>query len=246
MKIQLQFKLLNNRLPLDYRRLFLSFFKRALSEIAEGKYYEKYYFTPQRRNFTFAVNLPEPKFSKTEINLGKNELKLTFSTADKEMYFVFMSAFIKQKNREIPIPMNNKLKLVSIVQIKEKTAESSSALIKMLSPLCLRVHKSDGNSDRYISAANPEFSEKAGEIIQNQLILSGFDKSMASDFKIKPINAKKTVVYHYDSYIECSVGDFVIMADKAILNYLLESGIGSRKSAGFGFAKLIAEGGETG
>lgn len=37
---------------------------------------------------------------------------------------------------------------------------------------------------------------------------------------------------------------FIIEADSTIINYLLKNGIGSRKSAGFGLAELIAEGGE--
>lgn len=57
--------------------------------------------------------------------------------------------------------------------------------------------------------------------------------------------ATKTVVYHYKNYIECSLGTFIISGDRAVINYLLKSGIGSRKSAGFGFAQLIAEGDET-
>lgn len=241
MKILLQFTLKHNRLPLDYRRVILSFFKRSLSEIAEGKYYEKYYFTPERRNFTFAVNLPAPKFSKTEIELGKNEMKIIFSTADSTTGFVFMSAFIKQKGKEIPAPMNNTLRLVGVTQLPEKEVVSTSVLIKMLSPLCLRLHNADDNLDKYISVANSDFNSIAIEIIKRQLIESGFDEKIVSGFSIKPLNAKKTVVYHYKNYIECSIGDFIISADKAILNCLIKSGIGSRKSAGFGFAQLIAE-----
>ena len=78
MKILLRFYLQNNKLPIDYRRIMLSFFKRSLSDIAEGKYYEKYYFTPERRNFTFAVNLPMPKFSKTELHFNLNYVILYF------------------------------------------------------------------------------------------------------------------------------------------------------------------------
>ena len=55
------------------------------------------------------------------------------------------------------------------------------------------------------------------------------------------INSKKTVVFHYGNYIECSLGEFVLNGDKAIINYLLQSGIGSRKSAGFGLPILVAE-----
>lgn len=88
MKILLRFITKHNKFPLDYRRVCLSFFKRSLSEIAEGKYFEKYYFTPERRNFTFAVNLPMPKFSKTEIELGKNEISITFllQTAQRDIF----------------------------------------------------------------------------------------------------------------------------------------------------------------
>lgn len=241
MKILLQFKLKNNKLPIDYRRVILSFFKKALSEIADGKYYEKYYFKPERRNFSFAVNLPNPKFSKSEITLGKNEFRITFSTSDKMTGFVFMSAFIKQKGNNFSAPLENVFILTNISQIGDKTASSSTALVKMLSPLCIREHSRDENKNSYYSVASESFEKKANKIIQEQLIESGFDDERVKGFSIKPLNSKKTVVFHYGNYIECSLGEFVLNGDKAIINYLLQSGIGSRKSAGFGLPILVAE-----
>lgn len=241
MKILLQFKLKNNKLPIDYRRVILSFFKKALSEIADRKYYEKYYFKPERRNFSFAVNLPNPKFSKSEITLGKNEFRITFSTSDKMTGFVFMSAFIKQKGNNFSAPLGNVFILTNISQIGDKTASSSTALVKMLSPLCIREHSRDENKNSYYSVASDNFEEYANKIIQEQLINSDFDDERVKGFSIKPINSKKTVVFHYGNYIECSLGEFVLNGDKAIINYLLQSGIGSRKSAGFGLPILVAE-----
>lgn len=241
MKILLQFKLKNNKLPIDYRRVILSFFKKALSEIADGKYYEKYYFKSERRNFSFAVNLPNPKFSKSEITLGKNEFRITFSTSDKMTGFVFMSAFIKQKGNNFLAPLENVFILTNISQIGDKTASSSTALVKMLSPLCIREHSRDENKNSYYSVASESFEKKANKIIQEQLIESGFDDERVKGFSIKPLNSKKTVVFHYGDYIECSLGEFVLNGDKAIINYLLQSGIGSRKSAGFGLPILVAE-----
>lgn len=241
MKINLQFQLKNNKLPIDYRRVILSFFKKALSEIADGKYYEKYYFKPERRNFSFAVNLPNPKFSKSEITLGKNEFRITFSTSDKMTGFVFMSAFIKQKGNNFSAPLGNVFTLTNISQIGDKTASSSTALVKMLSPLCIREHNRGKNKDSYYSVASDNFEEYANKIIQEQLIESGFDDERVKGFSIKPLNSKKTVVFHYGNYIECSLGEFVLNGDKAIINYLLQSGIGSRKSAGFGLPILVAE-----
>lgn len=241
MKINLQFQLKNNKLPIDYRRVILSFFKKALSEIADGKYYEKYYFKPERRNFSYAVNLPNPKFSKSEITLGKNEFRITFSTSDKMTGFVFMSAFIKQKGNNFSAPLGNVFILTNISQIGDKTASSSTALVKMLSPLCIREHNRGENKDSYYSVASESFEKKANKIIQEQLIESGFDDERVKGFSIKPLNSKKTVVFHYGNYIECSLGEFVLNGDKAIINYLLQSGIGSRKSAGFGLPILVAE-----
>lgn len=242
MKILLQFILKNNKLPVDYRRVFLSFFKRVLSEIAQGKYYEKYYFTPQRRNFTFAVNLPHPKFTKSEITLEKNELRLIFSTPDKNTGFVFMSAFIKYKGRSFPAPLGNAFTLTNVTQQVEKQTNSKEVLVKMLSPLCIREHNEEENTDKYFSVESNDFQEKANKILQNQLLDAGFDENMVLEFSIKPVDGKKTVVFHYGSYVECSLGDFLLSGDKAIINYLLQSGIGSRKSAGFGFPLLLAEG----
>lgn len=241
MKILLQFKLKNNKLPIDYRRVILSFFKKALSEIADGKYYEKYYFKPERRNFSFAVNLPNPKFSKSEITLEENRFRITFSTSDKMTGFVFMSAFIKQKGNNFSAPLGNVFILTNISQIGDKTASSSTALVKMLSPLCIREHNRGENKDYYYSVASESFEEKANKIIQEQLIESGFDDERVKGFSVKPLNSKKTVAFHYGNYIECSLGEFVLNGDKAIINYLLQSGIGSRKSAGFGLPILVAE-----
>lgn len=241
MKILLQLNLKNNKLPIDYRRVILSFFKKALSEIANGKYYEQYYFKSERRNFTFAVNLPNPKFSKSEITLEKNEFRITFSTSDKMTGFVFMSAFIKQKNNPFLAPLGNVFTLTNISQIGDKTTSTNTALVKMLSPLCIREHSREENKDFYYSVTSDNFEEKANEIIKEQLINSSFDNERIKGFSIKPLNSKKTVVFHYGNYIECSLGEFVLNGDKAIINYLLQSGIGSRKSAGFGLPLLVAE-----
>lgn len=241
MKILLCMKLKNDKLSIDYRRVILSFFKKALSEIADGEYYEKYYFTPERRNFTFAVNLPNPKFLKNDITLGKNEFRITVSTADKTTSFVLMSAFIKQVGRTFPAPLGNVFTLINVSQQGEKLTNTNTVLVKMLSPLCIREHIREGNKDHYYSVSSDNFEEKANLIIKEQLIDSGFDKERVENFSIKPINSKKTVVFHYGNYIECSLGDFVLSGDKSIINYLLQSGMGSRKSAGFGFPLLIAD-----
>ncbi len=241
MQVLLKFIMKIPKLPVDYRRVFLSFFKKSLSSVADGKYYEKYYFNDNRRPFTFAVNLPSASFSKECITLGKNEVALTFSTGDNLAGFVFMSAFLAQKDKPFNTPLGNTLTLKKVSTLPERTVDSNSALVRMYSPLCLREHNREKNQDIYYSVANENFDIKSKEIIKEQLISDGFSENLANSVEIIPIDCKKTVVLHYNTYLECSLGNFVLNADKSVINHLLKSGIGSRKSAGFGFAQLVAE-----
>lgn len=241
MKILLKFVLKGLKIPLDYRRIFLSFIKKALSEVADAKYYEKYYIKNERRSFTFAVNLPSPKFSKDGITLGKNEMSLTLSTGDRLAGLVLFSAFLAQKNKPFPLPLHNEMTPIQVIKLNEKTVDTNSALVKMHSPLCLREHNALENKDYYYSVGSDDFSEKSKCVIKEQLLNQGFDKSIVDMVEIIPVNCKKTVIKHYGCMIECSIGEFVINGDKAIINYFLRYGIGSRKSAGFGFAELITQ-----
>ncbi len=240
MRFILRCQLKNNNIPLDYRRVCLSFFKKALSEAAEGKYFDEYFLNNQRRPFTFSVQLPSPKFSKENIILDKNEMKIIFSTGDTKTGFIFCSSFIAQKNKKFNLPFENTMTLKNVFIVPDKEVTGNEMMVKTLSPLCLREHNNN-NKDIYYSVKSDNFNEKAVKIIVEQLKNAGFSKTLIENFSISPINARKAVVKHYNCYIECSLGDFAIHADKAILNYILKYGLGSRKSAGFGFVDLLSE-----
>jgi CRISPR-associated endoribonuclease Cas6 len=241
MKILLNFVTKHSKIPIDYRRTILSFFKKALCSIADGKYFEKYYVKNERRPFTFAVRFPKPQFSQNEIILDKNNFKVIFSTGDELAGFVFMSAFLAMKDKSFNMPFENCMTLKSVSRQKDDEVSQELAVIKMLSPLCLREHNTSDNSDIYYSVAAENYSQKACEILCEQLVTHGFSRQLAQNLKILPINSKKTIVKHYGCCIECSLGEFSINADKSIINYFLKYGIGSRKSAGFGCAQLVAQ-----
>lgn len=243
MRILLKYETKNNIFSLDYRRVIMSIIKRTLSNIEDGKYFEEYYGTVERRNFTFAVKFPSPKFDKDKIILGENSFNISLSTGDDKLGFIFWSAFLEHKDKSYSGKFDNTYTLKSIQKINERTASSNAVIVKMLSPLCLRKHSAEKNCDIYYSVKDNDFSKESKMIISSQLLKAGFSKEMSENIEIIPINARKTVVRYYGTFIECSIGDFCIKADKAIINYFLRFGIGSRKSAGFGFANLIADGG---
>lgn len=239
----LRFETKNNIIPSDYRSTIMSFFKKSLNSIADGEFKQKYYDNPERRNFTFAVKFPNAKFEKDKIFLDKNQFIVSFSTGNNTLGYIFMAAFIAQKGKEFNAAYDNIYILKSVQKIDGKMATSDSVMVRMLSPLCLREHSKEKNHDTYYSVKSDKFQSKAKELISNQLVDAGFSKNLAENIQIIPADAKKTVVRYYNTFIECSIGNFFIKADKAVINYFLKYGIGSRKSAGFGFAELKADGG---
>ena len=238
MRLKLKFILQNSVIPLDYHRIFLSFMKKSISGINNGAYFERYFSSNSRRPYTFSIGLPYPVFEKEKISLSKNELSMIFSTGDKLTGYIFYSAFLSQKNKNFPLK-NNTMQLVSIQKLKDFETDKNEILVKTLSPLCIREHTE--NRDVYYSCNSSDFSETLNSTVKKQLLSDGFSAELLNDFWIVPIDLKKTVVYHYEQYCEVSIGTFSVKGDRAILNYLLKNGIGSRKSAGFGCIRLLAE-----
>lgn len=243
MKLRLKFNLKNPFLPTDYRRIFMSFIKKLISEPEDGKFFERVCNGANTRPFTFAVNLPQPKFEKDKIILSKNELSLTISTGDTFTGYLLYASTIAQKGKPFAMPLGNEMTLCEFSQLSERLSDSDNVLVKMHSPLCLREHFKDKNRDVYYSVDSENFAQKSSEILFGQLKSAGFSDKDAKSVELIPLMSKKTVVTHYKSKIECSIGNFVIKAsDKAVINYFLRYGIGSRKSAGFGFAELVSDG----
>ena len=111
----------------------------------------------------------------------------------------------------------------------------------MSEPLCIRSHNPETNKDWYYSCkAGDQFMTECQRVISYELQRAGFSESL-SQVSMTPINARSIVVKHYGINIECSVGDFELTGNSAVLDYLLKAGIGSRRSSGFGIAKIIAQ-----
>lgn len=240
MQILLKFVTDNPNFPLDYRSTFLSFFKKSLSIFENGKWVESFYMGNRRKPFTFAVNLPSAKFLKEYIILGKNEIKLTISTPDSFLGYLFLCAFELQIDQPFAVACKNKIILRKVLVLRNNCVNNNKMIIKMESPLCLREHDKTTNKDFYYSVASEKFNEQCKRVLKAQMLADGISEHLAESVKVTPINCKKTVVLHYGTYIECSLGVFKIEADNTILSYFLQTGLGSRKSEGFGFAKLIS------
>ncbi|MEF9992353.1 MAG: CRISPR-associated endoribonuclease Cas6 [Romboutsia sp.] len=244
MRFCLTLKLKECNLPLDYRRIMLSYIKNAISKCNGGKYYQKYFKDTIQKDYSFSVVLQKPTFTMDKIKLNSNEIKILFSTEDKSKTgLILFSAFIAQKGNTYPLPNNNSMVLIHIESQKEEYILNSKAIFKTTtgSGLCVRDHEKETNRDNYYIFSDDKFREKLQVVLTNQAIQAGFSKEEALDIKVNPIQCRKVVVKHYGIYIDTTVGMLEIQGKSSILQHLYNAGIGSRKSGGFGMIDLVTQ-----
>lgn len=230
--------------PIEYRKIILSYIKRALTECNNGKYFQEFFNNTKQKEYCFSTIFPKSKFLKDEIKMDSNEIKIIFSTNDSsKIGLKLYSAFIGQKNKPFPLENNNYMVLKSIKNKKRDEIINNHVIFKTAagSGLCVREHERETNKDTYYVYSQEKFKEKLILVLNNELTSAGFRKKDIDEIKINPIQCKKVVAKHYKRYIDVNVGMFEMSGKKEILQYLYDVGIGSRKSCGFGMVDLVTQ-----
>ena len=226
-------------------------FKESYKEIYENKN------KPIMKFFTFSVYLPKPKIEKDKIELGENYFNAVFSIYDNKRFIEFYNSFNSMINKKIDnkenekysYPLkNNKMELKNITMVNEKNIMSNRVRIKFLSPLVLRNHKEitinkkRKGADIYFDFNDSDFNEQINYSV-SRLIKDLKLNGVNSNIKLKPYNnlARKTVVSFKNILINSSIGEYILEGDSELLNILYKTGIGSRRSEGFGMFEVIEE-----
>ena len=234
MRLKLFFNVREKTFPKDYRRVFMSFIKKSLQsydEILYAKYYKKQ--DPILKDYTFSVYFGKCKFQDF-IELENTNLSVFFSTPSYTTGAYFYNAFMNMKFKDFPVK-GNSLKLTKIIKIPEKKIYKNEIIIKTLSPILIREHTKETDNFYYFD------EDKAIDILKENIKYQYkelFDYKV-SDFSIKPLDIKKTTVLNYNKKIKSNLGIFKITGDKKILEFLYKSGIGSKRSSGFGMVEII-------
>ena len=138
MRFYLTFELEKSSLPKDYRRIILSYIKKSLTEILDGRYYSQYFKDNIQKDFCFSLKLPKAKFTKDEIILEDNSIKVLFTSDDRQKTgLLLQQAFMKQKNKKFLITNQNSITLKQIHQQREQKITSSKVIFKTYG-LCIR------------------------------------------------------------------------------------------------------------
>jgi len=240
MRLRLDFELDNQFLDIQYRKAIISFIKKSIQEYDQELYMQLY--APHsitKKSFTFAPILPNPIFTKENVQLSNNSLTIIFSIYNYAYALHLYNSFYEQKGKKFLLQSHNAMTLKRLNMIKERIVCTDSINVKFSSPLVTRDHNQETKKDMYYSFERPEFKETLKMNIAEQMKTEGLDKSLLNGFDIKPIQAKKAIIPVYEKMIECSLGSFELTGERELLDYLYKAGIGSKKAMGFGLFEII-------
>lgn len=237
-QFKLQFKLENNFLPREMDRLLVSFLKAATMNYDEEMYNSLYDKSKSiTKQFTYSCYLPGAKFKDDRIELDKNEFSLFFSDSDQMELLHFFNAFQLMKFKRYPMH-GNSMQLVSIYMQKLDEIKDNEIVIKIQSPLIVRKHNSDDNSDIYYTCDMDGFEEALRDNARIFIEKTGLNVSV-DGFSIQVIKGKKIVVPVFGRNTDASIGIYKLTGSCELLNILYMAGLGVRRSEGHGKFEII-------
>lgn len=234
---KLTFALANNRLPIEMDRLLVSFLKSSAQAYSQH-FYEKLYDKSRSviKGYTYSYYLPGAKFHKDGIELAGQEFCLFFSDFDQTELLSFFNGFQKMKYKEYPIA-GNSMRLTSI-RMQQLHEMKEEIVIRMQSPLIVRQHDPESNKDIYYTCGMDGFEKTLKE--NTDFFVEKMSLPVSTErFSIEVIKGKKVVVPVFGRNTDASLGIFRLTGSRQLLNILLLSGLGSRRSEGHGKFEVV-------
>lgn len=241
MRFNVELILENENIPKDKNRIILSLLKH-IYESYDKDYYKSLYEDEKSKikNFTFSLYMPSCKFGREEIVIPDKKIILNFSTDDMRDGISFYNAALASKGKAYKIK-DNSLTITKINMNREKAITNDYAIYSSMSPIVVREHKGDNEKTWYYSLNEENGMEIFKENLKYQL-LDSFGEERRLDIEeveFKVLRNKEVKVKHYGIEVLSNICMLKIQAKPYILDYIYKSGIGSRKSSGFGMLDLV-------
>lgn len=241
MRFNLELSLEKENIPKDKNRMILSFLKHCFQSYDEG-YYNSLYKSGENKikSFTFSMYMPNCKFMREEIIIEEKKIILNFSTSDMEEGINFYNAVLMNLGKAYDTK-SNKITAKHINLVREKSIMAESEVFKTMSPIVVRHHQGDNSKTWYYSLDEEKGRKILLENIKYQL-LDQFGEGRKLDIdqvSFEVLKNKKVLVKNYSIEVLSNISLIKIYAKPYILDYFYKSGIGSKRSSGFGMLDLV-------
>lgn len=140
---------------------------------------------------------------------------------------------------------NNQIRLdeISVIHSHNKTIKTNSLIVKALTPIEVHSTLSTLNGAKKTYYYNPR--EKEFPILTNENAkkkFSAFYKTPCPyELKCTPLSKdlKETIRYFNNTVIKGYKGSYRLEADPKMLEFIIDAGLGSRNSQGFGMVEIV-------
>ncbi|MDE5932744.1 MAG: CRISPR-associated endoribonuclease Cas6, partial [Lachnospiraceae bacterium] len=223
---KLTFELEQSWLPKETDRLIISFLK-ASAQACSQEFYEKLYDKSRSviKSYTYSCYLPGAKFRQEKIELESDTFSLFFSDADPQELLFFFNSFQLMKRKKYPMN-GNSMTLVSIHMQQLSEIKENEIVIRMQSPLIVRKHHPEDNTDVYYTCEMEGFDKALKENVTIFLDRMGINAG-TDDFSIQTIKGRKVVVPVFGRNTDASLGIFKLSGSCRLLNILYQAGVGA-------------------
>lgn len=235
-----KFNMSTDWLVKDYRSIFIALLKSTFINY-DPMLYTMLYGTDKEKlkvnkPFTFALRFPQFVIEGNKILCG-DHFSLTFSTDEQTLITAFYNG-LKRKQKIIignnsPITFN--LEQINLLPLKR--IQTNKALFRTISPVLVN---KKGNNLNYLSPEEHDFSEAFKFIIAEQARQFQIPCTESKiEFEIH--KSKKLPLTHYNQTMTSWLGEFTLEAPLNILQLVYDTGIGVRRSQGFGMLEILKQ-----
>ncbi len=236
MRYRVYIETLKSEIDIDYRRKFLSLFKKCLQNYNEDLY-NKYYHKndPIKKSMTFAPYFLNSTIKKNKIIFKQNEIFLNMSFLDNKTGLHFYNSFLNSRGKQIC----NFFKIKRVILQKEQKFRNQ-ALFKIKSPLIAKEHKANKN-DVYYCFEESNFISVLKRNIYNK-INDYFEWDIKQDIDeldIKISEGKKIIIKNYGIKFPCTLGLVEMKGENYLIDSIYKSGLSAKSSQGFGYLDIV-------
>lgn len=238
MRIKADFELNTNWLIKDYRRIFVSLIKSIFTTYDPLLINQLYGGEESKRKvnkpFTFSVYFPDFKKIETDKVVCGNKANLIFSSNNELLLTAFYNGLKSQSKRVIGTNSPIEFNLKYVLLLPNHSIKGNKILFKTLSPILINKE----NTDLYIDPTNTEFDLYFKRSIINQAATFNVPCRIENiTYEIKSM--KKLPLSHYHQTMTSWLGEFILGAPVEVLRLVYDTGIGVRRSQGFGMLEVI-------
>lgn len=242
MRLKCDFKV--ERLPISHNMMFVSLIKEALKK-SDQEYYEKLYTyngkaNKKSKNFCFSVNL-RGFDADGDIAVIKDGVSLLVSSPDAEFILYLYNGLLKIGEFSYK---DFNLKRERISMLKEKSLNSSEAIFKTLSPICIK-----NNKNYFLKIDDATYEDElnyiAGKVLENYRGRGLEERLSFQSVKMKNVVVRQEIKAFEEIsgkdylYVNSYEGIFKLCGNVEDLRDLYLLGLGFKRNQGFGMLEIV-------